>query len=60
MALTKALGLTCTAEGVETAEQLAALRSLGCDRAQGFLFARPVGVEEIDAIVSRGFRLEGS
>lgn len=35
------LGLTATAAGVETSEQLAELRELGCDRAQGFYFARP-------------------
>jgi len=36
-----ALGLTVTAEGVERVAQLAVLRGLGCDSAQGFLIARP-------------------
>ena len=40
--LAEALGLTSVAEGVETAEQLAALRDLDCVQAQGFHFARPV------------------
>jgi diguanylate cyclase (GGDEF)-like protein/PAS domain S-box-containing protein len=34
-----ALGMSIVAEGVETAEQLAVLRELGCDALQGFLFA---------------------
>jgi EAL domain-containing protein (putative c-di-GMP-specific phosphodiesterase class I) len=41
ISLAHALGLSATAEGVETPEQLAALRTLGCDLAQGHLFARP-------------------
>ena len=37
-----ALGLSVIAEGVETDHQLAELRDLGCDGAQGFLFSAPV------------------
>jgi len=37
-----AIGLLVVAEGVETAAQRDALRALGCDRAQGFLLARPM------------------
>jgi len=37
-----AIGLLVVAEGVETPEQRDALRALGCDRAQGFLVARPM------------------
>jgi EAL domain-containing protein (putative c-di-GMP-specific phosphodiesterase class I) len=40
--LAHALELHVTAEGVETAEQHEALRGLGCDSMQGFLFARPM------------------
>jgi EAL domain-containing protein (putative c-di-GMP-specific phosphodiesterase class I) len=39
--LAGALGLTAVAEGVETPEQLGVLRDVGCELAQGFLFARP-------------------
>ncbi|MBV8950450.1 MAG: EAL domain-containing protein [Actinobacteria bacterium] len=40
--LTRTLGLTSIAEGVEGQDQLAVLAELGCDNVQGFLFARPV------------------
>jgi diguanylate cyclase (GGDEF)-like protein/PAS domain S-box-containing protein len=36
------LGMTVTAEGVETRAQAAFLRSIGCEKLQGFLFSRPV------------------
>ncbi|MBV9594017.1 MAG: EAL domain-containing protein [Actinobacteria bacterium] len=39
--LCRDLGITTVAEGVETAEQLAALRSLGCTHAQGYLIGAP-------------------
>ena len=35
-------GLLVVAEGIETTEQLERVRQLGCDRAQGFLLARPM------------------
>ncbi len=41
VSLAHALGMGAVAEGVETPEQLAALRTLGCEFAQGFLFGRP-------------------
>jgi diguanylate cyclase (GGDEF)-like protein len=47
--LAAGLGLNVVAEGVETAEQAAALAELGCDRLQGYLFARPMPVSEFEA-----------
>ena len=41
------LGLRSIAEGVETTEQLDRLRELGCDQAQGYLFARPLPPTDI-------------
>jgi EAL domain-containing protein (putative c-di-GMP-specific phosphodiesterase class I) len=41
VSLAHALGLRAVAEGVETAEQMANLRQLGCELAQGYLFGRP-------------------
>jgi diguanylate cyclase (GGDEF)-like protein/PAS domain S-box-containing protein len=46
VALGHNLGLEVVAEGVETAEQAALLRSLGCEYGQGFHFARPLRAEE--------------
>ena len=40
-AMSRAMGIRVIAEGVETVEQLRAMRSLGCDGGQGHLFARP-------------------
>ncbi len=42
IAMGRALGLKVIAEGVESTEQLAVLRALGCDVGQGYLFARPL------------------
>jgi len=52
MALGHALGLTVTAEGVETTEQLRILADLGCDAAQGYLFARPIPPSELPTFVA--------
>jgi diguanylate cyclase (GGDEF)-like protein/PAS domain S-box-containing protein len=41
------LRLLCVAEGVETPAQVEALRALGCQIAQGFLFGHPLGVERL-------------
>ncbi len=42
--LAHSLGMTVTAEGVETPTALALLRGMGCDTAQGYLIARPLAL----------------
>ena len=51
--LSRSLGLTSVAEGVETAETAELLRDLGCDVGQGWLFGPPVPAEGIDALLKR-------
>jgi diguanylate cyclase (GGDEF)-like protein/PAS domain S-box-containing protein len=47
IALARAVGLRVVAEGVETAEQRQALKDLGCDYGQGYLWGRPVQVADL-------------
>ena len=49
--LGRALGLTVTAEGVETKEQHRFLQALGCHQLQGFLFSKPVARDAIDRLL---------
>jgi EAL domain-containing protein (putative c-di-GMP-specific phosphodiesterase class I) len=50
LAFARALGLSVTAEGVETTDQLHRLRKLGCQQGQGFLFSRPVAAADLPAL----------
>ncbi|HEV3230467.1 MAG TPA: EAL domain-containing protein [Solirubrobacteraceae bacterium] len=50
----RALGVDVVAEGVETYEQAAQLKSLGCALAQGFLFARPLDPSAATDLIRRG------
>lgn len=47
-----AMGLTVTAEGVETDEQLRFLREQGCNQLQGFYFSVPVSAADVSALVA--------
>lgn len=51
ISLAHALGVTVAAEGVETPAQVARLRTMGCDLAQGYHFARPMPADEAVAAV---------
>jgi diguanylate cyclase (GGDEF)-like protein/PAS domain S-box-containing protein len=54
VSLAHALGLVAIAEGIESAGQLSSFRDLGCDHAQGFLFARPAPPEEVAELLASG------
>jgi sensor c-di-GMP phosphodiesterase-like protein len=47
ISLAGTLHLQSVAEGIETTEQASALRALGCDLAQGYLFGRPMPASEL-------------
>jgi len=55
ISLAKGLGLKTIAEGVETPGQLAFLREQGCDEMQGYLFSKPVPIEQFEALLKQGF-----
>ena len=57
--LGKALGLTVVVEGVETLHQLEAVRTMGADLAQGYLFSPPLLVEDFEELVGRRFEVAG-
>ncbi|MDZ3835829.1 MAG: EAL domain-containing protein [Rhodospirillales bacterium] len=52
VAVAHRLGVRVVAEGVETAEQLALLRSCRCDAAQGWLFSEPLTADGIEALLA--------
>lgn len=57
VSLARAMKLKVVAEGVETREQLEALRRYGCDMVQGYLFSKPVSTEDITRMLRDGKRL---
>ncbi len=59
LALGRSLGMTTTAEGVETRDQLAYLRAEGCVEVQGFYFKKAVTNEEFTTFVSERSRNRG-
>jgi len=52
VALGQSLGLETIAEGVERTEQLEILRATGCPLAQGYLFARPLPVWDVERLLT--------
>jgi len=59
ISMMKDLGFQTLAEGVETRDQLDFLREIGCEKVQGYLFARPAPIEALSArIAAEEFHVE--
>ena len=57
--MAKRIGVHTLAEGVETAEQLAFLKSIGCEEAQGYYIGKPMPITECEeALKARGYQKE--
>ena len=54
IAMAKGLNLEIIAEGVETEEQQQLLHYLGCDQYQGYLFSKPIPIEQFEALLKQG------
>jgi EAL domain-containing protein (putative c-di-GMP-specific phosphodiesterase class I) len=54
LSIAQSFGMDAVAEGIETHAQLETLRSLGCERVQGYLFSRPLPVAEVEAVLKNG------
>jgi diguanylate cyclase (GGDEF)-like protein len=53
VSIARALGMTTTAEGIETVDQREFLAALGCDEAQGYLFSPPVPIGEVPSLIAK-------
>lgn len=49
-----AKNLNVVSEGVETNMQVDFLRNIGCDMAQGFIFAKPKPIAEYEKLINNG------
>jgi diguanylate cyclase (GGDEF)-like protein/PAS domain S-box-containing protein len=54
MSLAKSLNLSVTGEGIETADQAVRLKTMGCDRGQGYFFAKPLDANSITTLLRLG------
>jgi EAL domain-containing protein (putative c-di-GMP-specific phosphodiesterase class I) len=52
MHMARALNYSVVAEGIETQKQMQILRSLGVDYLQGYYFAKPLAIEQVEQLIS--------
>ena len=60
VALSKAMSMQITVEGIEHADQATILQELGCHEGQGYLFARPLPIVELCKLLGSGLDAEQS
>jgi diguanylate cyclase (GGDEF)-like protein len=60
IALAQGMSMRVIAEGIETPEQLAELKRLGCEDGQGYLFSKPVEAERVAPLMNRRFLKESA
>ena len=60
IAMARALSLEVVGEGTETMAQVAELRRLGCDLAQGYVFSPPLSARQMTNVIDRGMQLSRS
>ena len=53
IAMSNALGMSVTAEGVENLEQMDFLKEAGCQEMQGFYFSKPLSVDDFDQLLKK-------
>jgi EAL domain-containing protein (putative c-di-GMP-specific phosphodiesterase class I) len=58
--LANAMGIKTVAEGVETSSQVAGLKMIGCEVAQGFYFSPPLRAEDFDRLLASHFAPAGT
>ncbi len=58
--MAQSLGMETICEGIETDEQAQLLRSLGCDMAQGFFFAKPMPCDDFERVIERSHKIKKS
>ena len=57
VAMADSLEMSTTAEGVETEEELATVRKLGCKKIQGYYYGRPMGAKDVEHLFARHRRV---
>jgi EAL domain-containing protein (putative c-di-GMP-specific phosphodiesterase class I) len=53
VAIADSLGIATVVEGVEEPAQARRIEELGCNRAQGYLYSRPVALADLPAVIER-------